>query len=101
MMGAQNAVPSPATWLLPWGLPVLVGTLLFGMLSVWLGQDPSIQNLEHSLAAPDVRHWLGTDHLGRDLLARLCEAVRVSFWLALGSALLAVSLGTSLGLWAA
>ena len=44
---------------------------------------------------------LGTDHLGRDLLARLGEAIRVSFWLALGSALLAVVLGSTLGLWAA
>jgi peptide/nickel transport system permease protein len=31
----------------------------------------------------------------------LGEAVRVSFWLAMGSAVLAVTLGTALGLWAA
>lgn len=84
-----------------WGLLVLTGVLLVGLLSVWLGQAPDIQNLNHTLAAPDARHWLGTDHLGRDLLARLGEAIRVSFWLALGSALLAVLLGTVLGLWAA
>lgn len=84
-----------------WGLLVLTGVLLVGLLSVWLGQAPDLQNLNHTLAAPDARHWLGTDHLGRDLLARLGEAIRVSFWLALGSALLAVLLGTVLGLWAA
>jgi peptide/nickel transport system permease protein len=82
-------------------LLVLTGVLLVGLLSVWLGQAPDLQNLNHTLAAPDARHWLGTDHLGRDLLARLGEAIRVSFWLALGSALLAVLLGTVLGLWAA
>ena len=84
-----------------WGMAVLVAVLLLGLLSAWLGQDPAIQNLDHTLSAPGAAHWLGTDHLGRDLLARLGEAVRVSFWLALGSALLAVALGSLLGLWAA
>ncbi len=84
-----------------WGPLVLTGVLLLGLLSAWLGQNPGIQNLDHTLAAPGAQHWLGTDHLGRDLLARLGEAVRVSFWLALCSALLAVLLGTVLGLWAA
>ena len=84
-----------------WGMAVLVAVLLLGLGSAWLGQDPAIQNLDHTLSAPGAAHWLGTDHLGRDLLARLGEAVRVSFWLALGSALLAVTLGSLLGLWAA
>lgn len=84
-----------------WGMAVLVAVLLLGLGSAWLGQDPAIQNLDHTLSAPGAAHWLGTDHLGRDLLARLGEAVRVSFWLALGSALLAVALGSLLGLWAA
>lgn len=80
---------------------LLLCVFLLGALSAWLGQNSSIQNLDNSLAAPDARHWLGTDHLGRDVLSRLGEAVRVSFWLALGSALLAVALGTALGLWVA
>lgn len=91
----------PVVWRHAWGLLVLTGVLLAGLLSAWLGQAPDIQNLNHTLAAPDARHWLGTDHLGRDLLARLGEAIRVSLWLALGSALLAVLLGTVLGLCAA
>ncbi len=84
-----------------WGVLVLLIVLLLGVISAWQGQDPARQNLEQTLVAPGTTHWLGTDHLGRDLLARLGEAVRVSFWLALGSALLAVGLGTLLGLWAA
>lgn len=84
-----------------WGVWVLIAIVLLGLVSDWLGQDPAIQNLSQTLAAPGATHWLGTDHLGRDLLARLGEAVRVSLWLALGSALLAVSVGTVLGLSAA
>ena len=92
------ANPRVSHW---WGVAVLASVLLLGLGSTWFGQDPSIQNLSHSLATPEARHWLGTDHLGRDLLARLCEAIRVSFLLAMGSALLAVSLGAVLGLWGA
>ncbi len=104
MSALHQAVAAPCGQVLglrAWGPLLLVGVLLLGALSAWLGQEPGIQNLDNSLAAPDARHWLGTDHLGRDVLSRLGEAVRVSFWLALGSALLAVALGTALGLWAA
>ena len=80
---------------------MLLSVMLLGVLTSISGRNPALQNLDHTLSAPDATHWLGTDHLGRDLLARLGEAVRVSFWLALGSALLAVGLGTVLGLWAA
>lgn len=84
-----------------WGLWILLSVMLLGILTSLSGHNPALQNLDHTLSAPDATHWLGTDHLGRDLLARLGEAVRVSFWLALGSALLAVGLGTLFGLWAA
>ena len=96
------AAPLPAarhSW--SWGLPVLMAVLLLGVISVWLGQNPAHQNLSNTLAVPSPAHWLGTDHLGRDLMARLGEAIRVSLWLALGSAFLAVTLGTLLGLCAA
>lgn len=93
--------PSQAARTRAWGPLVLAAVLLLGLLSAFFGQDPGVQSLDQSLATPSAGHWLGTDHLGRDLLARLGEAIRVSFWLALGSALLAVLLGSTLGLWAA
>jgi peptide/nickel transport system permease protein len=100
---AANPVPPPtgqvaarhAAW------AALTAVFLLGLWSAWWGQDPAVQDLSHTLMPPGSAHWLGTDHLGRDLLARLGEAVRVSFWLALGSATLAVALGSLLGLWAA
>ncbi|MDZ7893078.1 MAG: ABC transporter permease [Rhodoferax sp.] len=96
----KPASPVPARrW--RWGAVTLMAVALLGLLTQWWGPDPSVQNLGQTLMAPGVDHWLGTDHLGRDLLARMGEAVRVSFWLALGSALLAVGLGSALGLVAA
>jgi peptide/nickel transport system permease protein len=63
--------------------------------------DPHIQDLLLTLQPPSVDHWLGTDHLGRDQLARLGEGLRTSVGLALASAMLAVALGGGLGLLAA
>lgn len=96
-----STAPQARSILRNWGLWMLLSVMLLGVLTSISGRNPALQNLDHTLSAPDATHWLGTDHLGRDLLARLGEAVRVSFWLALGSALLAVGLGTVLGLWAA
>jgi peptide/nickel transport system permease protein len=75
--------------------------LLFAMLSPWWAQEPHAQNLSQTLQSPNMAHYLGTDHLGRDLLARLGEAMRVSLGLALASSAVAVVLGGALGLLAA
>jgi ABC-type dipeptide/oligopeptide/nickel transport system permease subunit len=37
------------------------------------------QSLEETFRPPEGRHWLGTDHLGRDVLTRLAYGARVSF----------------------
>jgi peptide/nickel transport system permease protein len=82
-------------------LLMMLAVLLWALLAPWLAQDPHAQNLQATLLSPRAEHWLGTDHLGRDLLARLAEAVRISLGLALGSSALAVALGCGLGLLAA
>jgi len=46
-------------------------------------------------------HPLGTDDLGRDMLARLILSLRVSLVLALGATIMSASIGTSLGISAA
>lgn len=57
------------------------------------GFDAISQNLDAVRQAPSAAHWLGTDHLGRDQLARLGVALRVS----LGGAVLAVAVAAALG----
>lgn len=42
-------------------------------------------------------HWLGTDHLGRDLLSRMLAAAPVSLGIGMTAALLAVLLGALVG----
>lgn len=91
--------PKPAS---PWRpAALLLALAAWAVASIWLGQNPYNQDLTGILSRPEAGHWLGTDHLGRDVLARLAEAVRVSLGLAVASASLAVCVGVALGLLAA
>ncbi|WP_235680275.1 oligopeptide ABC transporter permease [Paenibacillus albicereus] len=47
---------------------------------------------------PSLRHWLGTDPIGRDMLSRLIYAARVSLAAGLGAMAIAAAVGTLLGL---
>ncbi|MFG1677911.1 ABC transporter permease [Micromonospora sp. NPDC049282] len=47
---------------------------------------------------PNGTHWLGTDDIGRDYFVRLCVAGRTSLSIALASALLAMAVGSAIGL---
>lgn len=80
------------------GLAVLAALTGMAMLSPWLLQDPEAMDLSALFAAPSAEHWLGTDELGRDVLARLAQGGRVSLAVAGATALLAAAIGTVLGL---
>lgn len=47
-----------------------VGAML-ALAGLWQPQDPFAVDLAAVHLAPERGHWLGTDHLGRDMLARL------------------------------
>jgi len=83
-----------------WGLLCLV--VAFAFLGPWaVGIDPYAQDLRHFLLPPGVPHLLGTDHLGRSMLARLADAAQLSLGLAGLSVLSAAIPGTLLGILAA
>ncbi|MBW8321195.1 MAG: ABC transporter permease, partial [Rhizobium sp.] len=59
-------------------------------------------DLSNRLAAPgNAKHWLGTDELGRDVLARLIQSIRVSLVIAFSATILSAVFGTVLGFAAA
>lgn len=79
-------------------LALMVLTALFaGPLS---GIDPNETAVLQRLARPSAAHWLGTDELGRDLLARIAFGGRTSLALAALTALGAVLAGGLIGLFA-
>ncbi|MBE9916715.1 ABC transporter permease [Paenibacillus donghaensis] len=47
--------------------------------------------------APSLKHWLGTDALGRDVLTRVLQAGRISLTVGLASMVLSVFIGSLLG----
>src|SRR5690242_366038 len=59
---------------------------------------PEAGLLSETLRRPDARHWLGTDELGRDVLARLLWGGRVSLSVVALVTVVAPTLGTAYGL---
>lgn len=93
----EAARPAPARWMPRAGWLALGLLGAFAVLAPLALPHPHLQDLAATLQAPSPQHWLGTDALGRDVLARLTEGTRVSLALALGAALLAALLGSTLG----
>jgi len=59
--------------------------------------DPNATDLDARFRPPDGEHLLGTDDLGRDVLARLLHGARVSVAVGFAAAALAFGIGTLLG----
>ncbi len=58
---------------------------------------PRTVDLERVLEGPSSDHWLGTDDLGQDLLARLLHGARISLLVGAVSVGIAVAVGVPLG----
>ncbi|HEY0946967.1 MAG TPA: ABC transporter permease [Opitutaceae bacterium] len=54
-------------------------------------------NLNLGAVAPNARHWLGTDTLGRDLLVRVLYGGRVSLGVGLAATFVALTIGVTYG----
>jgi peptide/nickel transport system permease protein len=91
----------------PWALGSLGLLFLLAAAAlavpVLLPWDPATVDLSRRGQAPSPDHLLGTDSLGRDLLARAVLGARVSLGVGLGaaaaSALLGLTLGLAAGYW--
>lgn len=59
--------------------------------------DPYALDIAHRFAGPSASHLLGTDYLGRDLLARLVYGCRIAMTVAFGSTYLSAVVGVILG----
>lgn len=82
----------------------MAGMLILGIILIaaiagpWLWHvDPTEIAMRARNKGPSLTHPLGTDHLGRDMLARLMAGGRVSLTVGLMAMLLSLSLGTLIG----
>ena len=91
----------------PTGFVVIGALALTSLLGLALAGDPNHHHFDLPRAAdggpplPSAAHWLGTDPLHRDVLARLCAGTRISLVLAVLAGALATLIGTAFGVLAA
>jgi peptide/nickel transport system permease protein len=80
------------------GLALLCALLVFSIVVTLAAPNPATQDLNHALAGPGpVDHLLGTDALGRDVLAWVAGGIRTSFEVALLVVALSAAFGTAVG----
>jgi peptide/nickel transport system permease protein len=104
-LGIEPAIVSPVRrmrrpgklfWLaLGWiGFVVIVSTFA----AVLLPHGPLDMDMLERRASPSLSHWLGTDGLGRDELARLVYGARISLTVGLCAPIIGIGIGGALGI---
>jgi len=81
---------------------------LFGLMALCSFIPPLIDPMYHPMTGvdpdisystgPSLKHWLGTDFIGRDIFSQLLAGARIAFMVGLSSALISIVLGTTIGM---
>jgi peptide/nickel transport system permease protein len=71
-------------------LPALIDPMYHPMTGV----DPLISHA----TGPSLRHWLGTDFIGRDIFSQLLAGARIAFMVGISAAFMSIFLGTVVGM---
>lgn len=96
------ALNNPAARRIPlaiWPLLALAGLAMLGPSIA--PHDPAAQDLLRVMDPPSAENWLGTDHIGRDILSRVLTGAPHSLGLAVFCVATATTVGLTLGLLAA
>ena len=97
---AESRVRFPRLPLLFWLAVGWIGIILVLALTADLLALPSPTDMDmlEKRMPPSAAHWLGTDNLGRDMLARLIFGARISLTVGVASPLIGLILGGTLGM---
>ncbi len=79
------------------GAIVLVLALIAVAAPLVSPHDPHKPDVKRILEPPSMRHWLGTDQIGRDVLSRMLYGARVSLAVGFVSVGIATAIGIALG----
>jgi peptide/nickel transport system permease protein len=83
---------------------IVAGAVLLAMAAAaavaapWIAGDPMALLPADRLMPPSAEHWLGTDHLGRDVYTRVVFGARISLTVGISVALVSVFGGVAIGL---
>src|SRR5437773_9722261 len=99
MVSELNPPQRSVNHLLPFCAGFLLIIVLAAICAPWFSSY-AVGGFEEKrlLEPPSSAHWMGTDGLGRDLLTRVLYGARVSITVGLGTASIALIIGTSYGL---
>jgi oligopeptide transport system permease protein len=80
------------------GLAVISFLALASLFAPWIAPfSYEEQNLDLGAVPPQPGHWLGTDHLGRDLLTRILYGGRISLMVGICATAVSLSIGVLYG----
>lgn len=81
------------------GLAIILGWLVLAIAAPLVaGADPNAIDLLAILVPPGAEHPFGTDHLGRDVLARVLHGARIDIWMGFMGVLPPLVIGVTIGL---
>jgi peptide/nickel transport system permease protein len=82
--------------------------ILFGLMAACSFIPPLIDPMYHPMTGvdpnvyastgPSLRHWLGTDFMGRDIFSQLLAGARIAFMVGVSAAFISIFLGTAVGM---
>ena len=78
---------------------IFIGVAFFSF--IWIPYDIETLEISNKLKNPNLNHWLGTDHFGRDILSMIMMGARTSIAVALLAVGIGVVIGVPLGLFSA
>jgi peptide/nickel transport system permease protein len=92
----QSPLRSPGALLAAlWLITLVVSAIGYRVLPF---QNPDESDFEFIGTGPNAAHWLGTDEIGRDLLARAVAAAQISLYVGFVAVAIAAVIGGTLGL---
>ncbi|WP_423783960.1 nickel/cobalt ABC transporter permease [Gilliamella apis] len=80
-------------------LIIITTIVILGILAPYISPyDPNKVRIVRKYAAMSSQHWLGCDHLGRDILSRLLYGIRSTLFLSLLTMIITIVVGSLIGL---
>lgn len=79
----------------------LIILIVFFVIPFIFGYSEIEANVNQIYQTPNLQHWFGTDHLGRDLFKRIYIGGQLSILIGMGASIISLCVGTTFGIIAA
>ena len=80
------------------GLAMILGLIIMALFAGQLAPYDPVERVGRPFEKPSAAHWLGTNDIGQDILSELIYGARVSLSIGVVASLVAMLIGTTVGL---